>query len=61
MHKCNYCESILPPYYTICPVCGQPLEASVKMRFKTTTKQQSQKDKIIEDIDYTVYDVENKE
>ena len=56
MHKCNYCESILPPYYTICPVCGQSLEASVKMQFKTTTKQQSQKEKIIEDIDYTVYD-----
>jgi hypothetical protein len=61
MKKCEHCESLLPIYYTICPVCGQPLDTSIRMKFKTTQQQLPQKEQVIEKIDYTVYDIENKE
>lgn len=34
MVVCYHCESIIPPHYEYCPVCGHPLKESYKIKLK---------------------------
>lgn len=34
MTECSHCESLIPEYYHICPVCGTPLDTKRKYTFK---------------------------
>ena len=29
---CKHCESLLPPYYSICPICGTDLDLTYKIK-----------------------------
>lgn len=55
MISCKHCESLIPTYYNTCPVCGQVLDKSNKVRFKTFKHSPTKKSNPLENIDTKEY------
>lgn len=61
MYICQHCESIIPDYYTNCPICNNTLTKKLKRKVQVKEQEQEQEEKmttmVIEEH-LTTYDLE---
>mgnify|MGYP003195293119 CR=1 FL=1 len=57
MYECPKCESLIPLYYTNCPICGQKLSRNdtkiITFKRKLNTKSKDETNEISAEVEYS--------